>query len=245
MKATNNLKIWLDSAYGRQFLEAESECTRRALRQISGPCVLQVGRVIHDEAVDKLDLPQLVRVGRSLNVDRNYFDLSANSAFLPFADKSFASVLLPHALEGHELPHQVLREVHRVLMPEGQLLLTCFNPYSLLGLQRLIRPKSMVKGPYYSSRRVKDWLHLLGFEINSSATYHYAPLCKGEYLTRKLQFINYVGERWAPLLGGSFLLVARKKELGMRLVGREQAFSKKKKQRGLTPVGASKTKLIK
>lgn len=245
VKAAINLQTWLESAYGRQFLESESEFTRRALRQISGPCVLQIGPVIHDEAVINLDLPQLVRMGRSLNVDHHYFDLSANSAFLPFADESFASVLLPHALEGHELPHQVLREVHRVLMPEGQLLLTCFNPYSAIGIQRLVRPVSTVKGPYYSSRRVKDWLHLLGFEINASATYHYAPLCKSDYLTRKLKFINYMGDRWAPMLGGSFLLVARKKELGMRLVGRTQAFSSKKKRAGLTPVGASKSKLNK
>jgi SAM-dependent methyltransferase len=245
VKAALKPQAWLDSGYGQRFLELESEFTRRALRQISGPTVLQLGRLIHDEAVINLDLPQLVRAGRSIHVDQTYFDLSADAAFLPFADCSFASAILPHVLEGHTLPHQVLREAHRVLMPEGQLLLTCFNPYSVIGLQRFIRPNTTINGPYYGFIRVKDWLNLLGFEINASAAYHYAPLCRGEYLTRKLKFINYVGDRWMPMLGGSFLLVARKKEMGVRLVGREQVFSSKNKHRGLAPAGANKSTLEK
>jgi SAM-dependent methyltransferase len=207
--------------------------------------VLQLGDLIHDNVVSNLDLPQLVRVSCKQNVDKAYFDLAANSAFLPFADNSFASVLLPHVLEGHELPHQVLREAHRVLLPEGQLLLTCFNPASFIGLQRILRLSASLDGPYYSPSRVKDWLFLLGFEVSASAMYHYSPLCKSEYLNRKLNFLNFVGDRWLPMLGGSYLIVARKREIGMRLIGKDRAFGRKKHQQALAPAGARKSQLNK
>jgi ubiquinone/menaquinone biosynthesis C-methylase UbiE len=37
-------------------------------------------------------------------------------------------VLLPHTLEFTDYPHQILREVARVLRPEGQVIIASFNP---------------------------------------------------------------------------------------------------------------------
>jgi len=53
---------------------------------------------------------------------------------LPFAAASIDLVLLPHVLEFASNPHQVLREVERVLVPEGQVVIAGFNPISLFGL---------------------------------------------------------------------------------------------------------------
>ena len=55
---------------------------------------------------------------------------------LPFATHSIDLVVMPHILEFAEDPHQVLREVERVLVPEGHVVITGFNPASLWGLRQ-------------------------------------------------------------------------------------------------------------
>ena len=56
---------------------------------------------------------------------------------LPFDAQSIDLILLPHALEFIDNPHEVLREVDRVLRPEGRVLILGFNPWSLFGLRRV------------------------------------------------------------------------------------------------------------
>ena len=58
--------------------------------------------------------------------------LRAKCHELPIATQSIDLVLLPHVLEFAEEPHAVLREVDRVMMPEGRLVIVGFNPWSLL-----------------------------------------------------------------------------------------------------------------
>jgi ubiquinone/menaquinone biosynthesis C-methylase UbiE len=56
---------------------------------------------------------------------------------LPFATQSLDLVVLPHVLEFAAEPHQVLREVERVLIPEGQVIICGFNPSSLWGMRQV------------------------------------------------------------------------------------------------------------
>ena len=62
-------------------------------------------------------------------------DLYAKCHELPIATQSIDLVLLPHVLEFAEEPHAVLREVDRVMMPEGRLVIVGFNPWSLWGMR--------------------------------------------------------------------------------------------------------------
>ena len=57
---------------------------------------------------------------------------------LPFATHSIDLVVMPHILEFTEDPHQVLREVERVLVPEGHVVITGFNPVSLWGVRQYL-----------------------------------------------------------------------------------------------------------
>ena len=86
-------------------------------------------------------------------------------AELPFAAQSIDLIVLPHNLEFAREPHQVLREVDRVLVPEGHLIISGFNPASLWGLrQSLARlgapPYLPVEGQFIALSRIKDWLKL-------------------------------------------------------------------------------------
>ena len=62
--------------------------------------------------------------------------LITDAAALPFPAASLDLVVLPHTLELSADPHQVLREVERVLVPEGRVVLSGFNPASLWGLRQ-------------------------------------------------------------------------------------------------------------
>ena len=223
---------WFSSAYAQSYFDAERVHFKAAIRQAIGPKVLQIGSLLEQAIVDELDLPFLVR---STGVERDGADLIADPAFLPLAPNSFSTVLLPHVLEGSAYPHQVLREAHRVLMHEGYLVLTGFNPFSLLGLQNLVYRKAVFNGRYYTVRRVIDWLQLLGFEIVASAMYQYSPLSSKAGVNKTFNFLESVGDRWLPMTGGGYMITAKKRDHQPTLVGR----TKHKRQRGLVTSSAS------
>jgi hypothetical protein len=155
---------WASTEYGRAFFAAERSPLDAGLRQAIGPSTLQVGSMLDESVITTLELPYLLKVQMGAVPSAHSTcaaNLSSDPAFLPFPPESFSTVILPHVLEAHSLPHQVLREAHRVVQDEGYVVITGFNPSSLLGLQRWLRPKSASAGRYYTSGRVIDWLHVL------------------------------------------------------------------------------------
>ena len=236
---------WLRSEYGQSFFNSERAHIKQALRHFSGPNVLQIGSMIESADIIALDFPQLINIDETCAEanEVNQGGLSkvvADAAFLPFSPDSFSSVILPHVLESHELPHQVLRETHRVLRQEGRLLLTGFNPLSLLSLQRILFSKPSFAGQYYSINRVKDWLKLLGFEVVGSSIFQYAPLCKSQSLRNSFAFLNSIGDRWLPMTGGGYMISAKKRDPGMKMIGKLKFSSKKKRRQKLVTAVSSK-----
>ena len=88
-------------------------------------------------------------------------------ADLPIESRSVELVVAAHVLEFSAAPHAVLREIARVLTPEGTFLLIIFNPYSIHGFQKHLRLSRGVpwSGHYFAPRKIRDWLRLLGFKI--------------------------------------------------------------------------------
>ncbi|MDG1904279.1 MAG: methyltransferase domain-containing protein [Arenicella sp.] len=218
--AQQDIQTWLSSAYADQYLRAQGEHLNRAVRTAASPTTLVIGRIGDHAIIDKLDLPFVCRVTiDSEQLAAGRVDVVASNAFLPFPEKSFATVVLLHGLETSDLPHQTLREAHRVLQADGHLVLAGFNPFSLLGLQRLVRTPALPKGQIYGLRRVLDWLNLLDFEVVGSSMFQYGPLSRHARLRRYFAFLESVGDRWFPLLGGAYMLVARKREIRPNLIG--------------------------
>lgn len=140
---------------------------------------------------------------------------------LPFTANSIDLVVMPHVLEFHDDPHQVLREVERILIPDGQLVLTGFNPVSLWGLRRKLPncPQEFpFHGNYLSVLRLKDWLQLLNFEVDRGNFGCYAPPSLQSGGISQWRFMETAGERWWGFAGGVYLLRAIKRVRGMRLI---------------------------
>ncbi|WP_409360339.1 class I SAM-dependent methyltransferase [Castellaniella defragrans] len=142
---------------------------------------------------------------------------------LPFDTQSIDLVVMPHTLEWCADPHQVLREVERILMPEGRVVLTGFNPYSLWGLRESL-PGLELRLPVsvpsqVSPARLKDWFRLLSFELDRGRFGCYAPLCATQTWLRRWRFMEHAGDRWWPAGGAVYAIAAVKRVSGMRLVG--------------------------
>ena len=143
---------------------------------------------------------------------------------LPFASQSMDLVVLPHVLEFSTDPHQVLREVERVLLPEGQVIICGFNPASLWGARHVMR---RVGGTSFLPRteelitmpRMKDWLKLLNMSASQSHFGCYAPACRTEKWLHRYAFMDNAGPRWWPFFGGVYIVQAIKRVKGMHLIG--------------------------
>ena len=153
-----------------------------------------------------------------VNAANGTASLTTQPEALPFDAKSVGLVILPHVLEFTDDPHQVLRETARVLVPEGHVVIVGFNPLSLWGLRRAMRfgtESAPWAGRFYRLTRVKDWLALLDFEVvGGEMLYHRPPLASDRFRDR-LRSLETAGERWWPMLAGVYVLVGRKRELGL------------------------------
>ncbi|WP_255435189.1 class I SAM-dependent methyltransferase [Rhodoferax sp. BLA1] len=147
---------------------------------------------------------------------------------LPFSANSLDLVVMPHALELSVDPHGVLREVARVLVPEGRVVICGLNPLSMwgfcqrrpnwfrwMGAQRLLLPSS---GECIGYLRLRDWLSLLNLEIEDGRFGCYRPACSSQAWLQRFNWMDKAGERWWPILGSVYCLVAVKRVRGMTLI---------------------------
>jgi SAM-dependent methyltransferase len=209
------IDAWLDTAQGRYVMAWEQARIDALVTDLFGYNALQLGLPQYNLlAQNRIPLRQIA--GESGPID-----VLCNLCELPFAANSIDLVVMPHILEFHDDPHQILREVERILIPDGQLVITGFNPISLWGLrQRLTRNKKEfpANGHYMSVLRLKDWLQLLSFEVDRGNFGCYAPPCRQERWLKRLHFMEAAGDRWWGFAGGVYLLRAVKRVRGMRLI---------------------------
>lgn len=242
------LQDWLETPPGRYLLEWERTQVNHAVADVFGYHAVQLGLpaldgLQHNRMPHRWLLTQDCFAGtRTLKVrgggsDRDAAlpsarpDLAADFAALPFPAASIDLVLLPHTLELRDA-HATLREVERVLVAEGRVVVCGFNPTSLWSLrrarQRLWRLFGLTRfmGPDYlpfqdtflGVWRLRDWLRLLGFEVEEVRYGCYVPAVDSlKWLTR-FAWLNRLGERWWPILGAAYMVVAVKKVRGARLM---------------------------
>jgi SAM-dependent methyltransferase len=135
---------------------------------------------------------------------------------LPLQEHSVDVCLLTHALEFSLDPHHVIREANRVLIPNGYLIITGFNPFSFAGFNKLIpyrRKQSPWNEHFFTPMRVKDWLHLMGYEILADKRCLHSSLT-GSLSTEKLTNTWHSFARsYLPALGSIYVIIAKKRVL--------------------------------
>lgn len=133
--------------------------------------------------------------------------LLADLQQLPLQDSSVDLCILAHELNFSSNPHQLLREIDRVLTLDGTLIITAYNPISLFGLRSILKPKHLRKMRLFSPSRIQDWLSLLGFEIKQKQQFNFLS---GEFSSLFACSLESFGQRYAPYFCGVYFIVAKK-----------------------------------
>jgi len=228
--STGTLAAWFATPLGQYLLAREQAYFDGTLADIFGFHALQIG------------LPESPFLRGSRITMRCTVDLEepaqviADPHWLPFPENSIDLIVLPHALEFTDEPHQLLREVYRVIRPEGQVVIAGFNPFSLFGAKRYFgRAQTMPwNGNFISLYRLKDWLALLGFEVAGGRLDAYVPPFAQDKWLQRFKFFEKAGDRWWPIAGGVYFLCATKRVLGMRII--TPAWSRRVRKKALASV---------
>lgn len=203
------LEAWFDSPLGTAMLAAESAVAAQLLERVFGFVALAVGSWWPTQP-----FLQACAIRRQLHVDSRAGDLLTPLDNLALASDSIDAVILPHTLEFVASPQRLLREVERILVGEGHVLITGFNPWSSWSLRRRFRDQEFPeRGQPLTCRRLVDWLNLLGFEVLATPRFFRRPPVGHAGVLDKLAGLEQ--PRWMPLPGNTYAILARKQVYAM------------------------------
>jgi SAM-dependent methyltransferase len=235
----DSLPDWLASPAGQYLCLWEQSYLDRAVADVFGFHALQLGF----PALDALQANRMPHrwlgcdtYPEPWTLDREV--LLTNYEALPFSDASLDLLVLPHTLELSYDPHATLREVQRVLVPEGRVVICGFNPNSLWGLGKSCGLGFANTGDFIGYGRLRDWLRLLSFEVESTSYGCYRPAMKTERWLQRWDWMDAAGLRWWPIFGSVYGVVAVKRVHGMRLMS--PAWKKASRHRVAVVTTASK-----
>jgi len=213
MPTANSLNEWLCTPQGQYLLAREQEYFDHSVTDIFGYNALQLG-------LPQQEFLRNSRMPLRFTAAKEEAQVLMELEELPFESGSIDLALLPHILEFHKNPHQILREVERCLRSEGHVIISGFNPRSLWGLRRVFRSKKGYPwcGDFITLSRLKDWLALLGFEVVGGSFACYAPPMISPKWLERCHFMEPSGERWWTVCGGIYYLQAVKRVPGMRII---------------------------
>jgi SAM-dependent methyltransferase len=206
-------KRWYETEEGKAVLNNVEQYLARCQEEIFGYYAIELGvmTAIHS-------LLTTSRIAHCYGIDQQgSASLAALPDFLPVMADNVDLLIASHVLECSERPHQVLREIDRVLVPEGHCFIIGFSPFSFTGLENLfIRDKQRSKKYQLRSvGRTKDWLKLLGFDILEIKHFGYRPAIKSKgrlpvMVWNALSWLETLGERYLPLFGNVYVIHAKK-----------------------------------
>lgn len=228
---------WQSTDPGRYLLEWEQAQIDKAVSDVFGFHALQLGLSAIDGLRNNRIKHRWLALDESGACAFNGEMAAPSSALhcdfeaLPLPSHSMDLVVMPHTLDMAQDAHQVLREVERVLVPDGRVVIIGFNPASLWAMRR--RPMPQGDGPTLAAAigegggseligywRLRDWLKLLSLEVQTGCFGCYRPLIHSPQWFSRLAWMDKAGDRWWPVFGAVYFLVAVKRVRGMHLVGK-------------------------
>jgi len=216
-KVWQQFQLWYTSSLGQRFAKNEKEILDKYLPDLFGYYLLQCGcpEVKSEKHAGIWLKSSRVATKYCLDYELNQ-GVSFQSYFdqLPMKSDSLDIVILPHALDFSVDPHQVLREVERVLIAEGHVVILGFNPWSIWNISRQFlfwTEQPPWNARFLATSRVLDWLALLGFDVVQRQGYFYKPPIQNENIIKKLGVFDKLGQRFWPNFGAGYVIVAKKR----------------------------------
>ena len=207
------LGSWLESDLGRLLVAEEQDLLAELSIHLFGYQLLEISCFPVDLAyLHGCPVRNKIRINPGFGCQHS--SLTALPEQLPITTDSVDAVILSHTLDFAVDPRQVLREVERVLIPEGRVIICGFNPYSLWGVRRWLPGKSgnlPWGGRFLSFPRLQDWLSLLGFDVEHVHCRLFRPPLQQRSLMSRLQFMEGYGQRFLPWVAGIYVVQAVKR----------------------------------
>jgi len=206
---------WYTEGVAAKIIEAEKEELEIILAKLYGYHLVFIGDSGLTPLVETSLISHRVLINpQATAVSPTMSSLPSEIESLPLRTDSVDVVVLSHTLEHALNPHEVLREAHRVLIPEGHLVITGFNPISLWGAWHSLKQltgKIPKQGKMLSTNRLRDWLKLLNFQIVGGRHFYFRPPVSSTKWQQRLEFLERVGQNCWPFWGGAYTLVAVKR----------------------------------
>ncbi len=207
------LQRWYRQPLGELVSEAEAASVAQMLTTLFGYHFLVLGSPMARDLIADSRIVHRCLVDFDYPLSDAGINMLAHPACLPVASDSVDAVLLPHTLEFVAEPDAVLKEVERVLIPQGRVIILGFNPCSWWGLSYYTHRKRE-SAPWgsrlLSVSGLRDKLGKHGLETSTVRYCVYRPCVKSSKWLGTLACLDRFGSRWWPQLGGVYMLVAIK-----------------------------------
>ena len=202
-----SISDWYQTELGQFLLDELTEKLEPVLSTSFGYYSLQIGC-----PGESGQLLQSCQIRNKFTLDRAIpgSDICARSAHLPIANDSVDLVILMHHISTTEEPHALLREVSRILIPQGKLIIVDFNPLSLWGLRHFFQSwleQIPWSGHYFSASRLTDWMQLLGFAQQKQLKVGYLPPIQQPRILRHLSWLEKGMRNWMKFSSALNVLV--------------------------------------
>jgi SAM-dependent methyltransferase len=167
----------LHSPKGKLLQQAEAAYLRRAITVSCKQTILQIGGLgWENQFIDCSLYQRFVIIDNAGFGSHEANKITAIDCELPIMTDSIDMVIVPHMLEFAKDQHQMLREIERVLKPEGKLIILAFNPWNYWVRYQFFH--TMEKhdriGKHLVNRlKMLDWLKLLNFEVEVAAGFNF------------------------------------------------------------------------
>lgn len=209
---TKQLQQWYAKPLGCAIADMLQAELNQFLPQVFGYHLLQMGVWAKTISLERSPILHPIELAHAVRAS-NLSLVCGNYTALPFLSDSLDLAILSHVLEFEDEPKCILEETCRTLIAEGCLAVICFNPYSLMGLRRLLGRKCEApwSGHYFSVARLRAWLTELHCEIvHTQRVFFRLPIDHKKFLDESI-FLERVGKRFWPKLGAVTVVVAKKK----------------------------------
>lgn len=131
---------------------------------------------------------------------------------LPLETSSVDLVVLHHLLDYSRRPHELLKEISRIVIPSGHLIILGFNPFSCLGFRSLLAKKfgKGLQQKFFTPHKLSDWLKLVDFKVQQVDYGFYSPAYNPLIKAALSDRLERAGERLDWPLGGFYIIKAVK-----------------------------------
>lgn len=211
------LAHWFDQPLGHLLQAAIASHLKTVLPSLYGNTILQLGRIGNMKLMDNAVAPTQILLDLNSVIGADH-TIRSHSQVLPFDARSIDIAILPHTLDFTDDPHQILRELDRVLSPEGHAVIIGFNPFSFWGLSRIKfwqKKNTPWNANFFSTARIKDWMSLLGYEMQATQLLFHRPPLMNQKIMQRLFFLEKLGNRFFPGIAAVYVIVVKKQVLSM------------------------------